>query len=188
MALASGCAHVVARVKHALLEDVASKSWLWPDHLDVAEPSPEPPTAPPSVPGSQRQFLPEEIITVRGRWISVKELPSGDIAIKAVRYNPDVVAAVRTVARQHFGHYRGTYFSWVIPRFRAGAARAQLRAIAADHGACTQGVCIHTNRFLIGRSNGGRNKKAPRRALVYWHLGGTGGIRTLDEALHPILP
>jgi competence protein CoiA len=68
----------------------------------------EPPTAPPSVPGSQRQFLPEEIITVRGRWISVKELPSGDIAIKAMHYDPDVVAVVRSVARQHFGHYRGT--------------------------------------------------------------------------------
>jgi len=75
--------------------------------------------------------LPEEIVTIRGRWISVKELPSGDIAIKAVRYDPDVVSVVRTVARRHSGQYRSTYFSWVIPRSRAGAARAQLRAIAA---------------------------------------------------------
>ncbi len=121
----------VARVKHALLEDVACKSWLWPDRLEAAEPSPEPPAAPPSVPAPQRQFLPEEIVKVRGRWISVKELPSGDIAIKAVRYDLDVVSVVRTVARQHSGQYRGTYFSWVIPRFRAEAARTQLRAIAA---------------------------------------------------------
>jgi len=121
----------VARVKHALLEDVACKSWLWPERVEAAEPSPEPPAPPPSVPAPQRQFLPEEIIKVRGRWISVKELPSGDIAIKAVRYDPDVVSVVRTVARLHSGHYRGTYFSWVIPRFRAEAARAQLRAIAA---------------------------------------------------------
>ena len=61
----------------------------------------------------------------------LQQLPSGDIAIKAVRYDPDVVSVVRTIARQHFGQYRGTYFSWVIPRFRAEAARAQLRAIAA---------------------------------------------------------
>lgn len=121
----------VARVKHALLEDVACKSWLWPERLEATEPSPEPPAASPSVPAPQRQFLPEEIVKLRGRWISVKELPSGDIAIKAVRYDPDVVSVVRTVARQHSGQYRGTYFSWVIPRFRAEAARAQLRAIAA---------------------------------------------------------
>jgi competence protein CoiA len=129
----------VARVKQALLEDVACKSWLWPVRSKVAEPNPEPEPEPkpepepepPVVPALQRQFLPEEIITVRGRWISIKELPSGDIAIKAVRYDPDVVALVRTVARQHFGRYRSTYFSWVIPRFRADAARAQLRAIAA---------------------------------------------------------
>lgn len=121
----------VARVKHALLEDVACKSWLWPERLEAAEPSPEPPAAPLSVPAPQRQFLPEEIVKVRGRWISVKELPSGDIAIKAVRYDLDVVSVVRTVARQHSGQYRGTYFSWVIPRFRAEAARTQLRAIAA---------------------------------------------------------
>jgi len=52
---------------------------------------------------TQCQFLPEEIITVRGRWISIKKLPSGDIAIKAVRYDPDLVSLVRTVARRHFG-------------------------------------------------------------------------------------
>ncbi len=88
-------------------------------------------SVPPSVPAPQRQFLPDEIITVRGRWISVNRLPSGDIAIKAVRYNPNVVSVMRTVARQHFGQYRGTYFGWVNPRFRAAAARAQLRAITA---------------------------------------------------------
>jgi competence protein CoiA len=122
----------VARVKHALLEDVACKTWLWPERLDATEQGLEPPSVPPSVPGPQRQFLPEEIVTIRGRWISLKELPSGDVAIKAVRYDPEVVAVVRTVARKHSGHYRSTYFSWVIPRFRAEAARAQLRAIAAE--------------------------------------------------------
>jgi hypothetical protein len=121
----------VGRVKHALLEDLTCKSWLWPERLEAAEPSAEPKTYPPTVPTPQRQLLLEEIIKLRGRWISVKQLPSGDVAIKAVRYDPDVVSVVRTVARQHFGQYRGSYFSWVIPRFRAEAARVQLRAIAA---------------------------------------------------------
>ena len=121
----------VARVKHALLEDLACKSWLWPERLEATDPSAEPGHASASEPAPQRQFLPEEIVEVRGRWISVKELPSGDIAMKVVRYDPDVVSVVRTVARQHSGQYRSSYFSWVIPRYRAEAARAQLRAIAA---------------------------------------------------------
>lgn len=121
----------VALVKHALIEDVVCKNWLWPEPLELAESKPELLPAPLSLPPPQRQFLPEEIVKVHGRWISVKELPSGDIAIKAVRYDPDVVSVVRTVARRHSGKYRSTYFSWVIPRFRAEAARAHLRAIAA---------------------------------------------------------
>ena len=122
----------VARVKHALLEDVTCKSWLWPPRPEDTESSHNLPVTLPSVFAPRRQFLPEEIVEVRGRWISVKELPSGDIAIKAVRYDPDVVSVVRTIARQHSGQYRSTYFSWVIPRFRAEAARIRLRAIAAE--------------------------------------------------------
>jgi len=80
---------------------------------------------------SKQHFLPEEIVTIQGRWISVKELPSGDIAIKAVRYDPDVVSVVRTVARAHSGRYREAHHNWVIPRFKAQAARLQLRAIAS---------------------------------------------------------
>ncbi len=121
----------VARVKSVLLEEVACKTWLWPERLEVAKPCPAAEVAETSALVLDRQYLPEEIITVRGRWISVKQLPSGNIAIKAVRYDPDLVSVVRTVARQHFGRYRAAYFSWVVPRFRADAARSQLRAAAA---------------------------------------------------------
>lgn len=121
----------VAQVKRSLLEDVDRKTWLWPVYLDSTPATPEPPAMPSVGPVAPRQFLPEEIVTIHGRWISIKRLPSGDIAIKAVRYDPNVVSVVRTVARAHHGQYRGTYHSWVVPRFRAEAARAQLRAIAS---------------------------------------------------------
>jgi len=120
----------IAQVRRAILEDVTCKSWLWPERLgdaqvDTAEPLAVPPSTQP------RRFLPEEIVTVSGRWVSVKTLPSGDIAIKAVRYDPEVVSVVRAVARAHHGRYREAHHNWVIPRFRANAARAQLRTIAA---------------------------------------------------------
>lgn len=121
-------------VKRAVLENAACKYWLWPARLDVTAVAEQLPALPPAALTAQRQFLPEEIVTIRGRWISVKELPSGDIAIKAVRFDPDIVSAVRTVARAHYGRYRETHHNWVIPRFRAEAARAQLRAIASAAG------------------------------------------------------
>lgn len=121
----------VAQVKRAILEDVACKSWLWPERPDTAVMAQGPSAPPPATPAAQRPFLPEEIVTIRGRWISVKELPSGDIAIKAVRFDPEIVSVVRTVARTHYGRYREAHHNWVIPRFRADAARAQLRAIAS---------------------------------------------------------
>ena len=66
----------VARVKRALLEDVTCKSWLSPECLESPETSPNPPVIPSPILVPQRQFLPEEIVTVRGQWISVKELPA----------------------------------------------------------------------------------------------------------------
>lgn len=57
-------------------------------------------------PASLREFLPEEIVAFNVRWISTKQLHSGDIAVKAVRYNPEVVLAVRTVARTHHSRCR----------------------------------------------------------------------------------
>ena len=122
----------VAQVKRAILEDVACKSWLWPERMDAANVTLEPPALPPAVLAAQRQYLPEEIVTIRGRWISVKEFPSGDIAMKAVRFDPDIVSVARTIARAHYGRYHETHHNWVIPRFRAEAARAQLRAIASS--------------------------------------------------------
>lgn len=116
----------VVKVMHAILEDVVGKAWLWPENV-----GPEQLGGVSAENAPKQHFLPEEIVTIQGRWISVKELPSGDIAIKAVRYDPDVVSVVRTVARAHSGRYRDAYHNWVIPRFRAQAARLQLRAIAS---------------------------------------------------------
>lgn len=116
----------VAKVKHVIMEDVAGIAWLWPKNIEAEQPVDA------SAENAPRpHFVPEEIVTIHGRWISVKELLSGDIAIKAVGYDTDVVSVVRTVARAHFGRYRESYHNWVIPRFRAQAARLQLRSIAS---------------------------------------------------------
>jgi competence protein CoiA len=117
----------VAEVRRVIVEDVARKVWLWPECLQANESVAPQPVAL----AAHRPFLPEQIVTIRGRWISIKILPSGDIAMKAVRFDPEIVSIVRMVAKTHFGRYREAHHNWIIPRHRAEAARAQLLEIAA---------------------------------------------------------
>ena len=90
-----------AEVKEAVIRSVAEKSWVWPTELPpVAETSPAPDMPPlPTV----KKYLPEEIINFSGRWVSVKQFPSGDIAVRVVAYDPDLVSLVRSVAKAHGG-------------------------------------------------------------------------------------
>jgi hypothetical protein len=71
--------------------------------------------------------LPEEIVTISGRWVSIKEFPSGDIAVKVITYDPDVVSMVKTIARQNSGRYNPGWKSWNVPRWRAEMVRTALR-------------------------------------------------------------
>jgi hypothetical protein len=116
-------------VKQAVLEAVAGKEWLWPRS---AGPAPEIPTAPqlPQEPTGEppKVLLPEEIVTISGRWVSIKEFESGDIAVKVIRYDPDVVSLVKSIAKANFGHYSPRWKSWNVPRWRASIVRTELRS------------------------------------------------------------
>jgi competence protein CoiA len=114
-----------AALREAVLAATAHKKWIWPTtpraeiaHQPVSLPSPAP---------ASRTFLPEEIITISGRWISVKQLPSGDIAVRVVAYDPDVVSLVRSVCKQHGGRFNHHYKSWNVPRWGSKIVRQRLR-------------------------------------------------------------
>lgn len=118
-------------VRKAVLDGLTGKVWLWPRRPDdiqldvgIAPDAPAAPTAtePP------RARLPEEIVTIAGRWVSMKEFPSGDLAVKVIRYDPDVVSMVKTIAKANFAHYSPKWRSWNVPRWRAEAVRAELRS------------------------------------------------------------
>lgn len=120
-------------VRAAVLHDLASKVWLWPQPAAEALP------AVAAVPGAPcpaaleeptptpKPRLPEEIVTISGRWVSIKEFPSGDIAVRVVTYDPDVVSMVKTIARQNSGRYNPAWKSWNVPRWRAEMVRRALR-------------------------------------------------------------
>ena len=67
-------------VKQAVLDAVAGKEWLWPRREESAT---EPPAAPrpPHEPTGElpKARLPEEIVTISGRWVSIKEFESGAV-------------------------------------------------------------------------------------------------------------
>ncbi len=90
-------------VRAAVLHDIRTKTWLWPKPPVEPAYQPQPtPTilgraAPTDLPRSR---LPEEVVTISDRWVLIKEFPSGDIAVKVVKYDPDLVSMVKTSPRR----------------------------------------------------------------------------------------
>lgn len=109
-----------ALVKHAVLGAGDHKTWVWPEPLQQTADAEDIASAPlPTV----RQFLPEEIISISGRWVSVKQFQSGDIAVKVIKYDPDVVSLVRSICKTHGGRYNPEYKSWNVRRWAARTVR-----------------------------------------------------------------
>lgn len=117
-------------VRALVLQDLTSKAWLWPVPAAEAAPVLALVSGPPDEPTAAnppRPRLPEEIVTISGRWVSIKEFPSGDIAVRVITYDPDVVSMVKTIAKANHGRYSPKWKSWNVPRWRAETVRAALR-------------------------------------------------------------
>jgi competence protein CoiA len=109
-------------VREVVVAAVHKKSWVWPVTSPDALVDTEPATPLPAL----KQFLPEEIITFSGRWVSIRQFPSGDIAVKVVKYDPDLVSLVKSICKQHGGRYNAKYRSWNVQRWAARTVRQTL--------------------------------------------------------------
>lgn len=120
-------------VRKAVIDEHPCKTWLWPypamEGVDPKSPASGMPLAA-AAPTPSETHLPEEIVAISGRWISIKEFPSGDIAVKVVKYDPDVVSMVTSIAKANGARYSPKWKSWNIPRWRAEAVRSELRSKA----------------------------------------------------------
>lgn len=119
-------------VRHAVINALDHKRWVWPCEASQTEepvipPSPDPAPQLPAAEKAQAMHLPEEIISFDGRWVSIKQFPSGDIAVKVVAWDPDLVSLVKSVAKAHGGRYNAHYKTWNVPRWAAHTVRANLR-------------------------------------------------------------
>jgi len=105
-----------SEAKQAILMDIEQKQWLLSHETPVlAKPS-----------------FTEEIVTINGIWVSVRDLPFGDLAIKVVSFNPEVNAIVKAIAKRYYGHWRQDYKNWIVPGRWIQRAKHDLKA-AADH-------------------------------------------------------
>lgn len=111
-----------AQVKKVVVAEVDRKAWLWP----INQPNATVETDPPVVLPAAKQYLPEEIITFSGRWVSIRQFPSGDIAVKVVKYDPDLVSLVKSICKEYGGRYNATYRSWNVQRWAARTVRQTL--------------------------------------------------------------
>lgn len=118
-------------VRTAVLDGLHGKVWLWPRRPDEVQldgtTAPDVPIAPAAA-EPVRTRLPEEIVTIAGRWVSMKEFPSGDLAVKVITYDPDVVSMVKTIAKANYGRYSPKWRSWNVPRWKAEQVRQELRS------------------------------------------------------------
>lgn len=112
-------------VKEAVIRSVNGKRWVWPTEMPADPTEPISPTDP--QPAHAQARLPQEKIAFSGRWVFIRQLPSGDIAIKVGAWDPDLVPLVRSVAKAHGGDYNPRYKTWIVPRRWAATVRAKLK-------------------------------------------------------------
>ena len=67
-------------------------------------------------------------MTISGRWVSIKEFELGEIAVRVIRRDPDVVSLVKSTAKTNFARYSPKWKSWHVPRWRSNIVRIELRS------------------------------------------------------------
>lgn len=123
-----------ADVQYAVLNAIEKKSWLWPgNEPEFAIPaSPIQPVLDGASQLTRKNKKPEEIILISGRMVQLRELDWGDLAIRSVSFDPDVISIVRTVAKSYNGYYNPKFRNWIVPKWAVAMAKADLQRRASE--------------------------------------------------------
>lgn len=103
--------------KEAIVNGVDLKKWLVSEDIVV----------------EQKPRYVEEVVTINGIWVSLRELPFGGLAIKVIAYNPEVNAIVKAIAKRYYGRWRNDYKNWIVENRWLQNAKNDLKAVA-DQG------------------------------------------------------
>lgn len=143
-------------VRDAVVARLEGKQWISPLPPPILQPEPVMPALPwptaalvaPAAPiaaPAKKAPLPEHRYTISGRWVFVKEFPNGDIAVKAGRYDPDLVSLIGSICRAKRGRYNPKYKTWNVPRWAAALIHEELAAAEASFkiGVVDAGAMAH---------------------------------------------
>lgn len=108
-------------VKEMVIGAVDGKKWIWPVELSIELVDSNQP-----IQQAPKQYLPEEKISFSGRWVSIRQFSSGDIAVKCVKFDPDLVSLIKSVCKPHGARYNMQYKTWNVPRWAANIVRRDL--------------------------------------------------------------
>jgi competence protein CoiA len=102
--------------KEAIVREAGRKEWLF---------CPEP------APIEQSPSHIQESLKIKGIFVSFRELPFGDLAIKVSVFNPEVNEVVKAIAKRYSGRWQQKYRNWIVPKYWLQHAINELR-VAAD--------------------------------------------------------
>lgn len=100
--------------QEAIVNGVDLKKWLVSQEIVV----------------EQKPNYQEEIVTIKGIWVSLRDLPFGGLAIKVIAFNPEVNAIVKAIAKRYYGRWRQDYKNWIVENRWVQHAKNDLKAVA----------------------------------------------------------
>lgn len=122
-------------IRDHILHDTQHKTWLHPNlpdgglNLDV------------DVTGLNIESPPESTgiktreqgrFTIYGMWVNALSLPSGDLAVRSLAYNPQVAELLKGWAHELSGRYAKRYRSWQYPASNADVVLERLQHLHMD--------------------------------------------------------
>lgn len=73
--------------------------------------------------------MPEHRFTIKGMWVSARELPSGALAVRSISFSPQMRDLLKGLAREMGGYYKPVYKNWVFPVAMAPLVLARLNEL-----------------------------------------------------------
>lgn len=121
-----------------ILHDTQYKTWIYPRYPDVQQAETVGVHITPMYQSvvdkgmAHPEAFAQQRFTVFGMWLSAMRLPSGDLVVRSVAYNPEVVAMLKSWSHTLAGRYSKKYRNWVFPASMADQVILRLNQLHQD--------------------------------------------------------
>ncbi|WP_339667004.1 competence protein CoiA family protein [uncultured Pseudomonas sp.] len=126
------CQHIIHETQH--------KAWLYPQQAACYPPDVSVENDPTLVQHSLTVPLPhpdagkQQRFTVMGMWLTARRLNSGELTVRSLAYNPQIVELLKGWAHELGGSYRRRYRNWTYPASKAELLLERLEQLNEENG------------------------------------------------------